>query len=504
MNILLINIPSRRGEAGFMLPLGLIYVGGIIERAGHVAKIMDPYLDDIELRSFDNGEFFKKVDAVIEDFKPSMIGFSGISTAYGRAKLLSLYVKERYPELLQIVGRPLSSVHDLLLTKAKVDAVFHGEAEVSLPIFLKSFERGESYHGTPGISYLLDGKVIKNSPAELIDDLDTIPLPSYHLVDMEKYFHTAANWMDNSGRFLENNPNRDIIMKNIGDKKYYLPIVTSRGCTHTCLFCYRHVKGIRQHIVAFVIEHIKYIKDNYGVDGFQFSDELFNTRPEWVFELCDAIETEGLDIFYIIAGARIDKVSEKMLYRLRDTGCIEIGYGHESGSDIILEEYGKGITAKQNREMTILTTNVVGLNSPVQLVIGAPSETPETIKETIQLLKDVDAYEYSFNYLIPLPQTPIWDYVQKNNLIDDLEGYLDLVAERGGEPIVNLTKMSDDDWKGFVRIFRREMGLYHCRKKSYLLYLLLRVVYGIEKVVAPVIPMSFLRKILPLWVRRRF
>ena len=135
MNILLINIPSRRGAGGFMVPLGLLYVGRIIEASGHVAKIIDPYLDDVELKGFDSGEFFKRIERMIEEFKPSIIGYSGISTAYGRTKRLSLYVKERYPEILQIAGRPLSSVHELLLTKSGVNIVFHGETEVSLPIF---------------------------------------------------------------------------------------------------------------------------------------------------------------------------------------------------------------------------------------------------------------------------------------------------------------------------------------------------------------------------------
>ena len=140
MNILLINVPSRKGAEGFMLPLGLLYVGAIIERCGYKAKIVDLYLDDVKLK---DGGFFNKIDTIIEDYKPSIIGYSGIATSYGRTKQLSLYIKSNYPKIMQIVGGPLASVHDLLLTKTKVDVVFHGEAEVSLPIFLERYEQGE-------------------------------------------------------------------------------------------------------------------------------------------------------------------------------------------------------------------------------------------------------------------------------------------------------------------------------------------------------------------------
>ena len=93
MNILLINVPSRKGIGGFMLPLGPLYVGAIIEGCGHKAKIIDLYLDDVELKDFDHGGFFDKIDTIIEDYKPSVIGYSGIATSYGRTKQLSLHMK---------------------------------------------------------------------------------------------------------------------------------------------------------------------------------------------------------------------------------------------------------------------------------------------------------------------------------------------------------------------------------------------------------------------------
>ena len=499
MNILLINVPSRKGIGGFMLPLGLLYVGEIIEGCGHKAKIIDLYLDDVELKDFDHGGFFDKIDTIIEDYKPSIIGYSGIATSYGRTKQLSLHIKSNYPKIMQIAGGPLASVYDLLLTKTKVDVVFHGEAEVSLPIFLERFEQKEPIYDISGVSYMLNGKVVRNDPVEQIKDLDRIPFPAYHLVDPYRYLHPVKHWLDAYKPLLNSNPYYSDLIKTIGTKTHSIPLATSRGCTHKCSFCYRHVRGIRRHSVSYVIDHIKYLKETYGISGFQFGDELFNSSYEWVMELCDAIEKNNLDIFYLVGGARTDKIDEQMLRRLKETGCIDVNYGQESGSDVILKEYRKGISSQRNKEITLLT-KAIGLNCPVQLVIGSPGETTSTIFETIQFLKDVDAYHFSLNYLIALPETPIWQYVKENKLIQDVEQYLDLVAERGGAPLLNLTKEPDKVWEIWGRLIRKELKLYYHKKtkpKTYYFYALLySFVYSFINTIEFLIP-GRIRTLIP-------
>lgn len=492
MNVLLINVPSRKGKGGFMLPLGLLYVGAIIERYGHKAKIVDLYLENHSAKNFDPS----RLDDVIENFKPNIVGYGGIATSYGITKQLSLYMKERYPEIIQIAGGALASTFELLLTKAKVDVVFHGEAEVGLPIFLERLVKGESIRDIPGTSCLLNGQVTRNPPTKQIEDLDEIPFPAYHLVDVTQYLHPVQDWIDVYKLSLKEDPRFEDLLKNIRNKTHFIPIITSRGCTYRCLFCYRHVRGFRQHSVKYVIEHIKYLQKTYGVNGFQFSDELFNENPAWVMEFCDAIEQNNLDIFYIVGGARVDKVDEKMLCRLKETGCVEIDYGQESGSDIILREYRKGVTSQKNKEATTLT-NQVGIFSPVQLVIGSPSETDETINETIQFLKDVNAHDFALNYLIPLPETPIWRYVTERKLITDVEKYLDNVAEYGGAGLlVNLTKESDQTVSKWAEKISYEMtkNYYETTNRLglYFLYLWIgkaRIYFG------PFIPPSIKKKI---------
>ncbi len=499
MNILLINVPSRKGKGGFFLPLGLLYAAGIIERCGHKAMIVDPYLDDMELKKFDSGNL-NMIRDTIEAFRPSIVGYGGIATSYGRAKILSKYIMGMHPEILQIAGGPLASVYKMLLTKTEVDVVFHGEAETSLPHFLKKVEDEGNFYGTPGISYSDDGRVVTTPPVEQISDLDSIPIPPFHLIDIKRYLLDIEDWLDSYRLTHKHNSRYDALIKRIGRRRYYIPIIASRGCTHRCSFCYRHVRGIRQHSVNYVTRYIKYFKDRYDINGFLFSDELFNPSRQWMFDFCDALDKEKIDIFYLVAGARVDKIDEGILTRLRDTGCISIHYGQESGSDIILREYGKGVTRNQNIDITLLT-NKMKIFSLVQLVIGSPSETSVTIDETIRFLKDVDAYQYSLNYMIPLPETPIWKYVEVKSLIKNTEAYLDLVAEHGGSPIVNLTREPDSVWRSWSYRIRNEVKLHLYRKTNPKLYYFYKIFYKMTDFLAPFIP-SGVRKFAPKWIKR--
>lgn len=491
MKILLINTPSRKGENGVMLPLGLLYVGSIIEKCASEAKIFDPYLDDIELDNFDN---FKRIDSLIEGYKPSMVGFGGIATSYARAKKLSLHIKDKYPQIMQVAGGPLSSVYDLLLTNTKIEAVFHGETEISLPLFIAAWEQKKEFCDVPGVSYVSNGKVMTNPPAQQIADIDTIPLPAYHLVNMDQYLLGVSKWFSNNNISYRDKVGYENILRKIGNAKIYLPLISSRGCTNKCSFCYRHVTGHRQHSVRYVIDHIKYLRKKYGIGGVQFCDELFNANIKWVNDFCDVLKKEDLGIFYIITGARAGNIDRDVLRRLSKTGCIEINYGQESGSDSILREYRKGITRQQNMD-TILMTKQAGLHSVVQLVIGSPGETSGTISETIDFLKKVDAQEYTINYLIPLPGAPIWEYVCQHGLVKDLEAYLDTIAQHGGEPILNLTKANDAAWKGWRLLIRKEMKLHYYRNKNFFEYIIFKYLFPLIYKVASILPRRVIRMI---------
>lgn len=486
MKVLLINSPSRKGKSGFVLPYGLLYVASIIKRCGHEAVIFDSYLADIELKELDSGDF-SRLDDLIRMHAPVMIGYGGIATSYGRTKKISQHIKAKYPQVLQIAGGPLASVYKLLLTRTAVDVVFHGETENSLVHFLRMIEAGQAFYDTSGISYLKDGEIVSTPLPEQIKDLDAIPIPFFDLIDVSRYINTSEEWLSSYGFILKSDPRYEGVIEKMNGQKRYITIMTSRGCTHRCSFCYRHFQGYRQHSVDYVINYLKYMKQEYSLDGFHFADELFNANPKWVEDFCNALKREKFNIFYMIAGARVNTMNADTLNRLKETGCVCIFYGQESGSEVILKEYGKGVSRKKNKEITLLTAEA-GIFSLVQLVIGSPGETDETVNDTIDFLKEVSAYFYSLNYLIPLPGTPIWMDIEVKNRIKDVEAYLDAVAEHGGGGLVNLTGEDDIKWRQWGNRIKTYMRLEYVRHKHPNRELFYRILYGSKERIGTFIP----------------
>ena len=473
-DILLIHVPSmhKMSEGNIPFPLGLMYVGGILERLGKNVKIHDLYLYDFP---YEDRWGYLMLKKIIEDFSPDVIGYGGIAMSYGWAKNLSIQVKKDYPGIIQIAGGALSSVYDLLLTKAAIDVVFHGEAETNLPVFVDRFDSKKQWTDIPGISYF-NNEIKRNQSVSQIENMDDIPYPAYHLVEIEKYYLKRQELLDAYRGDMSDQGIYESISKKLNGVNVLLPIVTARGCTHRCSFCYRHMKGYRKHSVDYVIRHIKYVQEEFGINGFAFRDELFNGDMKWVFELCDEIDKNDLKIAYRTS-ARVDNISEKMLTRMYETGCFSLLYGQESGSDKILKEYKKGVTRKQNVEATLLTRKV-GIYSTVQLVIGSPGETQQTIQESIDFIKEVGVRYYSLNYLIPLPESPVWHYVLEKKLINDVEDYLEQVALRGGRHNVNLTQVSDKEWSNWSNLIDYKVKVHYAKSDgSYMECFKLFVIY---------------------------
>jgi len=494
-NALLLWVPSRRGKnAGKTFPVGLLYVGKIFEEHGINVKIVDIYNFAFDGKLEDE-YCLDTIVKEINQLKPEIIGFSGIATSYGWTKFLSKSIKKAFPSIIQIVGGALSSTYELLLTKTSIDYVFHGEAEANLPHFLNAIQSDRIVHETPGVSYHHNGDIHTNQMPPQIENLDEIGFPAYHLINIEDYITNARPFSKTFVEQYSDDLKYQGIYEVTNDKlkgiDSLFPIVTARGCTHRCLFCYRHMKKYRKHSIDYVIRHIRYVQQTFGVSGISFYDELFNGDVQWVFDFADAIDTHKLKIAYKTS-ARADKISDNMLKRLSETGCFSIAFGQESGSAKILKEYRKGIKRSKNVESTIQCRKY-GIHNTVQIVIGSPSENLNTIYETIEFLKEVNVKTISINYLLPFPGAPIWKYVMEKQLINDVEEYLDKVALLGGGPIINLTGNSDKVWKNWLPLIQYKIKQHNAIiEKRYLTYLNEIAKYEIkkylpEKVIKPLI-----------------
>lgn len=426
MNVLMIEVPSREREGS--VPFGLLYAASSAYRHGHNVKIID--LVKVNLSNDDLIE-------MIRDFSPGVIGMGGITSGYKRCKELIAHIKKHFSAIPIVVGGVIASVSDLLLTKASADYVVHGEGEITFPNLIKALEKKLDVTQVKGISFSVNGRIQRTAEQQQIQNLDDIPMPDYGLLKMDDYLDPIDRWA--SIYFKHDNEDYENILKILTGKRYMFPIITARGCTHKCIFCYRHHRGLRQHSVDYVLNMMRHLHDNYSVDVFQICDELTTGNKDWVRDFCNGIKKETLQVAIIILSARVDTVDEEILFMLKDINCLMINYGYESGSDIILKEIKKGVTREQALKAGLLTKKI-GIKNVPEIIIGFPSETRETVEETIDFLKRLDVWPVSINTPIPFPETSLWNYAVEHNLIENKEEFV--LSYKTGR-FINFTQFSD-------------------------------------------------------------
>ncbi len=370
------------------------------------------------------------------------VGFGGISTSYWYVKRLAPLIRSRIPGIHLVAGGVLSSAWKLLLTHTPIDVVCFGEGEtVGVEVFQRLATSGRDFSGIKSIAIRQNGNAIRTPMRDYIENLDYIPFPDYSLLKIEEYL-------------LE--PMKDLVFRTSASaSRLYQPgmkllnIKTARGCTNRCTFCYRHFTGHRQHSVKYVIDHIKYVQDEFNVRFFRFGDELFTRDPEWVLAFCDALERENMNIRFIILGVRTDTVSKKLLQRLIEVGCVGAGFGFESGSQIILDEMQKNTSVAENIQ-AIQLANEVKLTIFVYIVLGMPSETETTVKETADALikAGVRAECLGINFAQAYPGTWLYHWARKRGFITDEDKYLDLLGQTTDYPF-NFTRVPAQMVKGW-------------------------------------------------------
>ena len=462
MKILLIYVPSRRQE--IIIPFGLLYLASSVKEEGNDVRIIDLCLDKIS-----DEELMSEIDI----YQPDVVGFGAITPGYQNLIRITLKIRSRFPDILLIAGGIIASVSRLLITKADIDVVVLKEGETVIKNVLKVISENSSFCNVRGIAYKGEGGSYNENAHEVqISNMDDIPIPPYSLINVRRYCSSVDGYMDEfNWNGILTKSEIDLI-KSKSD--YLIPIVTSRGCTHQCSFCYRHMKGVRQFSPGYVIKQIKYLQREYQIHFFQFNDELTNVTKKWCHDFCDLLDSENMNITYVINGARVSNVDEYLLRRFKETGCVGIGFGYESGSQKILEYVNKGVSKEENYEVGRLLKKV-GLNDAAQIVIGFPPESPETIDETIKFLKSLAPIRPSVNYILPFPGTRDWDYCLKNGLIKNEEEFI-LAYDEASTFRINLTQYSEEEVKCWQFDINSALYLVNLKKdRKYFKYIMLRI-----------------------------
>ena len=196
-------------------------------------------------------------------------------------------------------------------------------------------------------------------------------------------------------------------MKRLADTS--LPIahvLFSRGCPYHCNFCANQNHNIRYRSKENIKEELELLIKDYGIKGFCVFDDNFLANKEKAMEIIR--EIGKLDLKWSTL-ARVDNVDLELLRELKNSGCIRIKYGVESGSQKMLDLMKKNITVDEIKKAFKLTKEV-GIDTKALIMHGYPEEDFNTTKETIALLEELKMCisRVGLTYFTYLPGSPIY------------------------------------------------------------------------------------------------
>jgi radical SAM superfamily enzyme YgiQ (UPF0313 family) len=159
----------------------------------------------------------------------------------------------------------------------------------------------------------------------------------------------------------------------------------------------------------------------------------------------------------------VNLVSEDLLKRMRRAGCVEVGYGFESGSQQVLDAMKKQVTIRQAAQ-AIRMTRSAGITVYGSFIFGMPGETIDTIKETLVFIRTNRLPIFRFFYATAYPRTELYEIAKRmGRLPADEDRYLESLGEMRTTFLVNFTDFPDKEftrlkqWSEFEA--RRNMGL---------------------------------------------
>ena len=402
-------------------PQGLAYIAAVLLKEGYNVEIYNQdknhYPDEHLTEHLDKNKF-------------DIIGLSIVAGYYQYRKLLKIsdaINRSKQRPFYIIGGHGPSPEPVFFIKKTQADAVVIGEGEDTIIELMKAIADKKPLNKIKGIAYRDGEKIAVNERRPLIKDIDSIPFPAYDLFPMDYY--------------------RLLRMPRATNRDFVMPILSGRGCTFRCNFCYRMDKGFRPRSNGAVIAEIKFLKQKYGITYIAFSDELLMSSIERTVSLCEDFIKAKLEIKWNCSG-RLNYAKPDVLEIMRKAGCVFINYGIEAMDDQVLKNMKKGLTTDliiKGIEATLKAGITIGAN----IIFGNIGDNKETINKGVEFLLnnfDDEAEIRTIRPVTPYPGSPLYYYAIEKGLLKDCEDFYENKHLNSDLLAVNLTDMNDDEY----------------------------------------------------------
>lgn len=432
-------------------PIGMAYLASALKKAGYLVQAIDATGEAISqmlpaakgnhllAHGLSNEQVVERISE-----RTDYIGISCMfSHEWPQTVDLIEKIRLRFPKIPIVAGgEHVSAVPEYSLESClALDYCVIGEGEESSVALFRAIKNGVVLDMVGGIAFRQGDKVVRTCAKARIRDIDSICPPDWSIFPLVNYLDYGYGFGVSRGRNM--------------------PIIATRGCPYQCTFCSSPTMWTTRWIAREtrkVIEEMKSYIRSYQATNFDFYDLTAVVKREWIVEFCKLLIEENLNVTWQLpSGTRSEAIDGEVTTLLYRSGCRNLSYAPESGSDAILHRIKKKI--KLPRMMQSMKESIkAGINIKANIILGFPEETHKEIWETLWFVTKtawLGLHDLSISPFSPYPGSELFFEMQKNGQMKPFteQYFLDLTSYTDITSTISYSKNVSSQWLAFYRMF---------------------------------------------------
>lgn len=437
--VLLVRPPEEYRDISFQdltkicrvnIPLSLLLLGKACTKQGGVdVQVLDAVVH-AKLPSFREFQARRQefvwgtpaasmFDGLAPDYVPDVIAITAMfSHVFPSVVKTAFEARKRFPNALIVLGGADATAmyREYLQQIPEIDLIGLGEGEQTFTRLISMVRRREDWHALDGIAFRQGDKVVNRPTPPMIQNLDDYE-PDYELIDLEDYFE--ANRRNFPPRVSFEYPESHRAMS----------FITSRGCPYKCTFCSIHVhmgKAFREHSPEFVVNQLADLAFNRGVKHIHFEDDNLTFDLDRFKRICRMMIDRKLNITWDTPnGVRADMLDEELFAMLKESGCVYLVVGIESGVQRVVYKIIKKGLRLDRAVSSLQRCAEIGIDSGAFYMIGFPGEKRDDIQHTLKMALELFLRYKTrphLNIVRAYPGTALYDEVMRKKLVLETSG----------------------------------------------------------------------------------
>lgn len=407
------------------------YIGHFPIALSYIASILRQERVDVRIWNQDMHHWpDENLTRLLDQERFDIVGISMVAGYYEYRKLQSLSQavnrsKNRPTYILG--GHGPAADPGFFLKKMQADIVVIGEGERTIIEVMDALNKKRPLKDITGIAYRENGTIHVNKKRQLIADIDSIPFPAYDLFPIYYYRLMRTSTL-------------------AGNTDFRMPMLSGRGCTFKCNFCYRLDEGFRPRQPEAIVEEIRLLQEKYCITDIAFADELLMSSVERTEKICEAFIKANLNMRWSCNG-RLNYATPEVLQLMKKSGCMRINYGVECFDDQCLRNMNKCLTVKQIVS-GVEATIAAGISPILNIIFGNIGENRNTLQKGVDfLLKYSDCVEIrTIRPVTPYPGSPLFKYAIEKGLLKDTKDFYENKHVNSDLLSVNFTALTDEEF----------------------------------------------------------